>query len=511
MRTSRLVAVLLVASLFAVASCSSDSSDDTSSGSSTTTTADGDGGTTTTTTAVERPEGPVADVSEELTGGKGVMLAAADQSAFEAPGYVEREFVAAGTAARYTAGGELPTDGTWELTEGDTADYRTRIVVRRPEKAEDFNGTVVVEWLNVSGGLDANPDFTFMEEELLRGGYAWVGVSAQHIGIEGGPVAVAVAAGEGIAGRGLKAIDPERYGTLTHPGDAFSYDIYTQVARALRADDEVLGGLAPERILAVGESQSGFALTAYANGVQPLAQQYDGILIHSRGGAAAPLGEPDAGIDVAGTIGGAPTTVRTDLDVPVLILQTEGDVIGLLDYYPARQDDTDTIRLWEVAGAAHADRFLVGPMGDDMGCSTAINNGPQRFVVRAGLRALDTWVRTGEAPPTSDRLETTDAGGEPAYVRNADGIAQGGIRTPVVDVPVDVLSGEPGADSSIVCILFGTTTPIPDERLAELYPSADEYLAAFEKATDAVIEAGFVLDEDRDELLAEAQPDRLAG
>ena len=511
MRPPKLAAVLLAASLLTVASCSSDSSDDSSSDQTTTTAPGGEGDTTATTAPVERPDGPAADLSEELTGGKGVMLAAADQMAFEAPGYVEHEYAAAGTAVRYTAEGDLPTDGTWELTEGDTADYRTRIVVRRPEKPEDFNGTVVVEWLNVSGGLDANPDFTFMREELLRGGYAWVGVSAQHIGIEGGPVAVGVAAGEGIAGKGLKVIDPDRYGDLSHPGDAFSYDIYTQIARALRADGAsgVLGDLEPERLLAVGESQSGFALTTYANGVQPLAHQYDGILIHSRGGAAASLGEPDAGIDIAGTIGGAPTTVRTDLDVPVLILQTEGDVIGILNYFPARQDDTERIRLWEVAGAAHADRFLVGPIGDTLGCPLPVNDGPQRFVVRRGLRALDTWVRTGEAPPTAERLETVETDGAPAYVRNDLGIATGGIRTPLVDVPVDVLSGSPSPDSSVICILFGSTSPLSAEQLAGLYPSADEYLAAFEESADAAIEAGFVLEEDREELLAMAQPDRI--
>ena len=131
-------------------------------------------------------------------------------------------------------------------------------------------------------------------------------------------------------------------------------------------------------------------------------------------------------------------------------------------------------------------------------------------MVRSCLRALDTWVRTGEAPPSADRLETTTGpGGAPAYVRDADGIAQGGIRTPVVDVPVDVLSGEPGADSSVVCILFGTTTPIPADRLAELYPSAQDYSAAFEKATDGAIDAGFVLADDRAELLEMAQADRL--
>ena len=101
-------------------------------------------------------------------------------------------------------------------------------------------------------------------------------------------------------------------------GDAFAYDIYTQVARALRSPGEVdgLGGLEPERILAAGESQSAFALTTYINGVQPLVQQYDGFLVHSRGGPAFPLGDPGGGLDTASAIGGPATTILTDGEAP---------------------------------------------------------------------------------------------------------------------------------------------------------------------------------------------------
>ena len=115
------------------------------------------------------------------------------------------------------------------------AEYSTRIVVRRPVDAADFNGTVVVEWLNVSSGADAAAEYTYLADEVLRSGYAWVGVSAQRIGIEGGPIAVPVPNAEGRGlGVGIRNIDPERYGDLHHPGDAYSYDIYTQAAQALR-------------------------------------------------------------------------------------------------------------------------------------------------------------------------------------------------------------------------------------------------------------------------------------
>ena len=42
---------------------------------------------------------------------------------------------------------------------------------------------MIVEWLNVSGRVDANPDWTQTHNELIRDGFAWVGVSAQAVGL----------------------------------------------------------------------------------------------------------------------------------------------------------------------------------------------------------------------------------------------------------------------------------------------------------------------------------------
>jgi hypothetical protein len=372
----------------------------------------------------------------------------------------------------------------------------------------------VVEWINVSGGVDAAPDYTYLADELVRGGYGWVGVSAQRIGIEGGPIAVvAPGAEEAGAGKGLKGIDPERYGDLNHPGDAFSYGIYTQVARALRSpgDLDPFDGLDIEQVLAVGESQSAFTLTTYVNGVQPLAGQFDGFLIHSRGGAAAPLGEPGGGIDIAGTIGGKPTTIRTDLDVPVIVVETEGDVLGILNYLPARQPDADNLRLWEIAGTAHADAYQVGATESSLGCPQPVNRGQQHAVLKAALRHLDTWAKGGNSPPEAERLEIDESGAQPAFVRDENGNAKGGIRNPAVDAPVAALSGEATPGAAIICILFGSTVPLPPERLAELYPTADDYTSAYEKATDDMIDAGFALEDDRQTLIDEADPSAIAG
>lgn len=487
--------------MLALVACSDDGGDDGKQG---------DGETTTTTTTVERPAGPAAELTP-LTGGKGIDLVSTGGPDLAAAGWVEEEYRAAGTATSYSTDGELPFDGTFELAPDIDADYATRIVVRRPGEAAEFNGTVVVEWLNVSGGLDAGPDYQFTAEELVRGGYAWVGVSAQRIGVEGGPVAVSTGITDAPTG-GVKEHDPERYSDLHHPGDAFAYDIFTQVARALRSpgDVDALGGLEAERVLAVGESQSAFALTTYVNGVQPLTLAFDGFLVHSRGGAPAPLGSGGGPIDIATALAGGPAQIRTDGLAPVLVLQTESDVLGILSYHAAEQPDSDRFRLWEVAGTAHADKFLLGPAVDLIECNGPVNDGPQVFVVRAALRHLDSWVRTGEAPPEAPRFEII-AGTPPTYQRDADGIVLGGIRTPLVDVPVATLSSETYPEPSIICLLLGSTKPLSDARLAERYPSAEDYLTEYEASVEATIASGFVLEEDRGALLDAAQPDVLAG
>lgn len=501
-KSRHLLAALLTSTLVvAMAACSSSDTTAEKPLSST---------TSTTTTQPKRAEGPAAVVDKELTAGSS-FIGSSRSTDLEAEGYEQLEFQVSGSANAYE--GTQPEDGQWDLkTTGTEGEFVTRIMVRRPSDTTKANGVVLVEWLNVSGGIDADPDFAFMSKEILRSGTTWVGVSAQHIGVEGGPTAISLSGDNpmlsGIQGKGLKNISPERYGDLSHPGDQYSYDIYTQIARLVRSGDSaVLAEIKPSAVIAVGESQSGFALTTYANGIQPLTQAFDGFFIHSRGGASLPLSVDGPSIDITSAISGDPVRIRTDLDVPVLMFQTESDVVGLLNFLPARQPDTDLIRTWEVAGTAHADKFLLGPVGELAGCEPPVNDGPQRFVVLAALRSLLDWVDSGEAPSSTEPLEVDDAG---KYVRDDFGIVKGGIRTPLVDTPVDMLSGEPGGSPSPICFLTGQTVPLTPEQLSELYESEDDYLSQFEAATDAAISSGSVLSDERADLLASAQPERIA-
>src|SRR5262245_42288678 len=173
-------------------------------------------------------------------------------------GYSTDEFFVSGTASSYKLTGTASSDGNWTAVSAETVPYATRIVVVRPTDANKFNGTVVVEWLNVSGGADASPDWNAAHRELMRSGFAYVGVSAQQVGVEGGPSVVGM-------GTPLKKVNPERYGNLRHPGDAFAYDIFSQAGRLLRSaqSGKILGPLVPKHVIAVGESQSAVFLTTY--------------------------------------------------------------------------------------------------------------------------------------------------------------------------------------------------------------------------------------------------------
>jgi hypothetical protein len=439
-----------------------------------------------------------------LTEGRRVMGSAAPEPDLAAAGYVESEWLLAGEADSYRAV-DTPADGRWEVTEAGTSPYATRIVVRRPSDPSAFSGTGVVEWLNVSSGEDASPDWTYLAEEIVRAGHLYVGVSAQHVGVEGGQATVTTA---GPQSRGLKGRKSPRYQGLHHPGDAYCYGIYTEALQAVRGGEGPFTGLVVDRVVAVGESQSAYALTTYVNAVQPRTGAADAFLVHSRGGAPLPLGERGRAIDLNQVRYADPVLLRDDLGLPVLVVETETDLLSpRINYLPARQDDSAFLRTWEVAGTAHADRYQVGEFEKFLGCPDPVNTGQQVYVLRAALRALLAWLVDGVAAPAAQRLELS---GPDAFVTDSLGNARGGVRTPVVDAAVVCLSGLAAPDASVICSLFGRTLPVDADVLAARYDGVDAYLAEYAAATDAAIAAGFVCVEDRDAVLGEARPEVLA-
>src|SRR3712207_718075 len=93
------------------------------------------------------------------------LPAAPTQADLAPAGYSEHEYLIAGEATSYRAA-ERPSDGRIEVEEHERSPFVTRIFVRRPP-AGAANGTVLVEWLNVTAGVDAAPEFAYLAEEIL--------------------------------------------------------------------------------------------------------------------------------------------------------------------------------------------------------------------------------------------------------------------------------------------------------------------------------------------------------
>jgi hypothetical protein len=231
---------------------------------------------------------------------------------------------------------DLVRSGSWDLKRRKTSGYRTRLLVRFPGAAA-FNGAVVVDWMNVTMQADLDSEWLSESDVLAGAGFAYVGVTVQRYGSEH-----------------LVRWDPKRYAGMRIWDEGLGYEIYSQAARVVRERSaEIFDGLDVQHVIGAGASQSAWRLTTYVNAFHPRDHVFDGFILRGRGRGGTPL--RGDGI----TNGPRPAPIRSDIDVPVIVVQSEGDLIGLQSLYE-RQDDGPNFRLWEVAGAAHGGADAAG-------------------------------------------------------------------------------------------------------------------------------------------------------
>ena len=430
-------------------------------------------------------------------------------------GYVEEEFFLDGTATtfRLAPGSTMTWDGRWSAEKAASVPFKTRLLVYRPADAARFNGTVIVSWNNVTAGYEL---FGGESAEILEGGYAFVGATVQRVGVHGFPK----------NSQGLAAWDPQRYGSLSIPTDDASFDIFTQVARAVgakrsRSGTDPLGGLDVRKVIGIGASQSAARLATYVNAIHPLERAFDGYLLQIYFGRGRPL-------EVGSLIHNADFTqrlrgenlpallrevelvgghlIRDDLDVPVMVVNSELEAVAC---HNVRQPDTDRFRYWESAGTSHTayqtqiirslkyerEFKAPSPVLDDM------NRIPLTAFYDAATHHLNRWVYGGEAPP---RQPFITFAGEPADVaRDAHGIAKGGVRLPHVEVPVAMNSAIP-LEPTRGLLLRGSSSTFETAKLKALYGNEQAYLKRFEDAAHRSVQAGVVLARDLPALLEEA-------
>jgi len=451
-------------------------------------------------------QGHAAAVSGPVVGGKQGKAFNLPATDLAKHGYVVEEFFLDGTASAYelATGTTQGSDGRWQVRKRPGAEpFRTRILVVRPAAAQRFNGTVIVHWQNVTAGYELGS--VAEGDEYLRG-YAWVGVSAQKVGIDGFP---------GPQAAGLKQWDVDRYGSLAHPGDDYSFDIFAQAGRAVGPKRDVsksdpLGGLPVKRVVAAGASQSAGRLRAYINGIHPLDRVFDGYVPYIDFARlmpfATPVAAPSTASNIASLNSAAPilnrahTIVRTDLDVPVFVVNSETETEG---YVVSRQPDTDKFRFWEVAGSSHVN--VQRAHLDERSDLESPNWLAYRPAYDAAIRHMHVWLTTQQPPPKAPLIEMESL--DPAKIkRDAKGNALGGIRLPDFAVPSAEHRGtgvnKPGGYR--LGFLYGFSREFTPDELRALYPDTKAFLVKYDAALADAVKKGYVLAEDAPVLRANA-------
>lgn len=419
-------------------------------------------------------------------------------------GYVEKEYFIQGQANRYRISD--PMKNAQKIDSGNA--YETRVLVRRPTDPARFNGTVIVEWLNVT--LDQDIDFVFgsTRELLLREGYAWIGVSAQRNGVEAMKKwnpdryrALSVTASNIDPANG-KEVDPANPLIMAVGGDVLAWDIFSQVGQLAKSDPSaMMGGLKAKHVIAAAESQSTLKVSTYYNAIQPLHHVYDGFLFYDRTGQ-----------------------LRTDVNAKTIAIGTE--IFTALMGQPP-QDDTDHQRWWEVNGASHFSldeiQHYVDPMIKRDAAFRDTNNKalslseitqmkgpctpatiysrvPNGDIMKAALKSLNTWINGGPAPVSAPRFVVDEHN---KYVRNVNGQILGGIRTAAQDAPIAINAGI--GSGPWFCGPSGNHVDFTPTQLCQHYGSHDTYVSKVNAIVNANVRDGVLLPEEAQKTVNEAK------
>ncbi|HEY1758146.1 MAG TPA: alpha/beta hydrolase domain-containing protein [Bryobacteraceae bacterium] len=431
---------------------------------------------------------------------------------FAKAGYVEEEFILGGKANVY----DWKADGS--LAPTASGPYADRILVRRPANPARFSGVVVVEPMNSARRFDWAMMWGFLQDYLMERGDVWVGVTMPN------------------AMQGLQKFNPSRYVSLSLanpapdapcPGvkggaaateEGLRWDILSQVAAALRsgAPGEPLSGFKVEAVYMTTQIAD---IDAYIDAIHSHAvlangkPAYDGYLVKNLTApakisqCAAAVARPD------------PRSILKDINVPVIAVLAQGEVVGSL---PFLRPDGDHFRLYEIAGAAHIDKYAytslpifadqIAAVGSAQGSPewpfTAMCDPPiplsghplLKYSYDAALMNLDQWARKGIAPPKADRMPVTE-GAMPALVLDEFGHAKGGVRSPWVDAPTATYTTtSPGPGT---CAELGHAIPFTPDRIKSLYRTPQEYAKKVSLEVNDLVKARWFTETDGKKMKAE--------
>jgi hypothetical protein len=425
----------------------------------------------------------------------------------KAAGYVEEEFIVSGTANVYDWG----ADGALTV-KTPNAPYSTRILVRRPSDPTRFSGHAVVELLNPARRFDWAMMSGYSRDSFMERGDAWVGVTMPgsvkaltKFNATRYPSSLSFANPNPTEACSLGGRGGDNAPATSDQEEGIRWDMLSQVGAALKNP----AGLNARYIYMT--SQGADVLT-YAAAIQTHAglengkPVYDGFLVKTPGGvsrirrcgAAIPKGD-------------ARQTVH-NIGVPVIEVVAQGEISQ--DYQrPDSDAANDRFRIYEVAGAAHIDKWAyrdlpsfpdqlaaVGTPGQgtpswpfNVRCEPEISLQEHpllKYILNGAFVNLEQWASKGVAPPKAERIAIKD------------GVVTGGVRNSYVDVPAATYTTTtPGPGT---CRELGSTIPFDWARLESLYGNHKNYVAKVSQSVDRMVKDRWITESDAQQIKTEA-------
>jgi Alpha/beta hydrolase domain len=398
--------------------------------------------------------------------------------------------------------------------------YTTALTVRRPRDPSLFSGTVVVEPVHAAS---AAPIWIYTSTYQMRHRHGWVALCSQ----------------KSVLDAFVKPTNAERYASLEiwsdePPAEAAGIDsmrlprepaamqarmehmrrvnvhstpILAQVGAALRGDNGPFSGMGMRNLVLTGHSQTGGVVTDYILRGHEDQRRADGSPVYD-------------GFFPSG----APSVRFGPRDVPLVQVLSDGDISD--PNRPGREgrgyrrDDSDEpddcYRLYELAGVGHMGTryppyndnamWQNDPLGTAGSVPTdaAMNSLPHDELFAMGLDHLVRWMASGDTPPRADRIEVRADG---LFVRDEHGNSRGGVRCAQMDVPRLRYQANPSVkeDGTPAFGVVGIEEPLPPGTLKRLYRDHADYVERFNRRLGELIEQGWFLAEDADEMRAEAE------
>jgi hypothetical protein len=404
---------------------------------------------------------------------------AADRAGLDRFGYVEEEYLLAGSADAFDPDGvRIATDVA----------YTTRVVLRRPAELSAFSGSVLLDPLHV---INEAPASWMCAEWIMANGHAWVGVTihnSSYVRRYGFPGGIDV----------LRRFDVGRYQTLhlaefdrpprlrSYPGpntDSFAlkwhmamahpqgYPIAAALAHLLKSTRELLEGRT-QRVYGCGFSQTANFWRLFLDGGW-----------HER----MRLTDGGASIDAYALIV-SPAPVHHPADAVLVNVLSESEMVGTIVQMQAQvpaDSDVPPVRGIELPGAPHLIGDITGDSQDHQH-----TNEPYLAFLRSMFTNLDSWVRGGPPMPHVPRVQR-DPRSIDSLGRDEHGNALGGLRPPWLEAP--------RAQYLPRCACRPTTgevVPFTSDQLGRLYPSDSDYQRRWDRAVSRLLEDRLLLAED---------------